>query len=454
MDQDKEFLGKEPIGKLLLKLALPTVAAQLINMLYNIVDRIYIGHIPEIGADALTGVGVCMPLIMMVSAFAALVGFGGSPRASIAMGKKDNDSAEKILGNCFTTQILISFVLTAVLLIWNRDLLMAFGASENTISYGTRYMNIYSVGTIFVQLTLGMNVFITAQGFAQTGMLSVLIGAVSNIVLDPIFIFGFNMDVQGAALATIISQALSCIWVVSFLFGKKTILKIRKENVCLSASVIFPCLALGTSTFIMQASESVISICFNSSLQKFGGDIAVGAMTILTSVMQFAMLPLQGLGQGAQPIISYNYGAGSARRVKDAFKLLLKISLGYALFLWAMVMILPGGFVRMFTSDLKLIEFTKTALRVYLAALFMMGIQMACQMTFNSLGRAVESIIVAIMRKFVLLLPLIFVLPQIFKSDQTMAVYLAEPIADFLAVSFTIVLFTIQFRKALRKMYA
>ena len=454
MDQDKEFLGKEPIGKLLLKLALPTVAAQLINMLYNIVDRIYIGHIPEIGADALTGVGVCMPLIMMVSAFAALVGFGGSPRASIAMGKKDNDSAEKILGNCFTTQILISFVLTAVLLIWNRDLLMAFGASENTISYGTRYMNIYSVGTIFVQLTLGMNAFITAQGFAKTGMLSVLIGAVSNIVLDPIFIFGFNMDVQGAALATIISQALSCVWVVSFLFGKKTILKIRKENMRLSASVILPCLALGTSTFIMQASESVISICFNSSLQKFGGDIAVGAMTILTSVMQFAMLPLQGLGQGAQPIISYNYGAGSARRVKDAFKLLLKISLGYALFLWAMVMILPGGFVRMFTSDLKLIEFTKTALRVYLAALFMMGIQMACQMTFNSLGRAVESIIVAIMRKFVLLLPLIVVLPQIFKSGQTMAVYLAEPIADFLAVSFTIVLFTIQFRKALRKMYA
>lgn len=395
-----------------------------------------------------------MPLIMMVSAFAALVGFGGSPRASIAMGKKDNDSAEKILGNCFTTQILISFVLTAVLLIWNRDLLMAFGASENTISYGTRYMNIYSVGTIFVQLTLGMNAFITAQGFAKTGMLSVLIGAVSNIVLDPIFIFGFNMDVQGAALATIISQALSCVWVVSFLFGKKTILKIRKENMRLSASVILPCLALGTSTFIMQASESVISICFNSSLQKFGGDIAVGAMTILTSVMQFAMLPLQGLGQGAQPIISYNYGAGSARRVKDAFKLLLKISLGYALFLWAMVMVLPGGFVRMFTSDLKLIAFTKTALRVYLAALFMMGIQMACQMTFNSLGRAVESIIVAIMRKFVLLLPLIFVLPQIFKSDQTMAVYLAEPIADFLAVSFTIVLFAIQFRKALRKMYA
>lgn len=454
MDQDKEFLGKEPIGKLLLKLALPTVAAQLINMLYNIVDRIYIGHIPEIGADALTGVGVCMPLIMMVSAFAALVGFGGSPRASIAMGKKDNDSAEKILGNCFTTQILVSLVLTVVLLVWNRDLLMAFGASENTIGYGTRYMNIYSIGTIFVQLTLGMNAFITAQGFARTGMLSVLIGAVSNIILDPIFIFGLDMDVQGAALATIISQALSCAWVVSFLFGKKTILKIRKKNMRLSASVIFPCLALGASTFIMQASESVISVCFNASLQKYGGDIAVGAMTILTSVMQFAMLPLQGLGQGAQPIISYNYGAGSSKRVKDAFKLLLKTSFGYAFLLWALVMLFPSGFVRMFSSDSALIAFTKTALRVYLAALFMMGIQMACQMTFNSLGRAVESIIVAVMRKFILLLPLIFILPRIFTDNKTMAVYLAEPIADFLAVSFTIVLFTIQFRKALQKMHA
>ena len=345
-------------------------------------------------------------------------------------------------------------MLTVVLLVWNRDLLMAFGASENTIGYGTRYMNIYSIGTIFVQLTLGMNAFITAQGFARTGMLSVLIGAVSNIILDPIFIFGLNMDVQGAALATIISQALSCIWVISFLFGKKTILKIRKKNMRLAASVIFPCLALGVSTFIMQASESVISVCFNASLQKYGGDIAVGAMTILTSVMQFAMLPLQGLGQGAQPIISYNYGAGSSKRVKDAFKLLLKISFGYALLLWALVMLLPGVFVRMFNSDPVLITFTKTALRVYLAALFMMGIQMACQMTFNSLGRAVESIIVAITRKFVLLLPLIFILPRIFTDNKTMAVYLAEPIADFLAVSFTIVLFTIQFRKALQKMRA
>ena len=448
---DKEFLRTEPLGKLLLKLALPTVAAQLINMLYNIVDRIYIGHIPEIGAAALTGVGVCMPLIMIVSAFAALVGYGGAPRASIFMGKKDRVSAEKTLGNCFVLQILISVVLTAILLIWNRDLLMAFGASENTIEYGVRYMNIYALGTVFVEITLGMNAFITAQGFAKTGMLSVLIGAVANIILDPVFIFGLDMDVQGAALATIISQALSCIWVVRFLCGKKTYLKIRKVNLRLSSKIILPCLALGVATFIMQASESVISVCFNSSLQKYGGDVAVGAMTILTSVMQFAMLPLQGLGQGAQPIISYNYGAGDAGRVRGAFRLLLKVSLGYATLLWLLVMLLPGGFAAMFTSDAALLDYTRTALRIYMAAMFLMGIQMACQMTFNALGKATESIIVAVMRKFVLLIPLIYIMPHVIRSDQTMGVYLAEPIADTLAVTFTAILFTVQFRKIIKK---
>ncbi len=452
MNTDKEFLRTEPLGRLLLKLALPTVAAQLINMLYNIVDRIYIGHIPDIGATALTGVGVCMPLIMIVSAFAALVGYGGAPRASIFMGKQDKESAEKTLGNCFVLQILISVVLTIVLLIWNRDFLMAFGASENTIEYGVNYMNIYALGTIFVEITLGMNAFITAQGFAKTGMLSVLIGAVANIILDPVFIFGFHMDVRGAALATIISQALSCIWVVSFLCGKKTFLKIRRKNLRLVPKIILPCLALGVATFIMQASESVISVCFNSSLQKYGGDIAVGAMTILTSVMQFAMLPLQGLGQGAQPIISYSYGAGDQDRVRSAFKLLLKVSLGYSVFLWILVMALPGGFAAMFTSDTRLMEYTRTALRIYMGSMFLFGIQMACQMTFNALGKAKESIVVAVMRKFVLLIPLIYIMPQILRSDQTMAVYMAEPIADLLAVTFTAVLFGIQFKKILGSM--
>ena len=451
MKEDKDFLAKEPIGKLLLKLALPTVAAQIINMLYNIVDRIYIGHIEGVGAMALTGVGVCMPIIMIVTAFAALVGNGGAPRASIFMGKGENDSAEKTLGNCFTLQIIISVVLTAVLLIWNRDLLMAFGASENTIEYAVSYMNIYAIGTIFVQLTLGMNAFITAQGFAKTGMLSVLIGAVANIILDPIFIFGFGLGVRGAALATIISQAASCAWVLIFLFGKKTVLKIRVKNLGLQSKIILPSIALGLATFIMQASESVISVCFNSSLLKYGGDIAVGAMTILTSVMQFAMLPLQGLGQGAQPIISYNYGAKNVGRVKKAFWLLLKVSLGYAGLLWAFIMIFPQGFAGMFTSDPELLVFTKTALRIYTACLFLFGIQMACQMTFTSLGKAGSSIIVAVMRKFILLIPLIYIMPAILRENKAVAVYMAEPIADFLAVTFTAVLFFFQFRKCLRQ---
>ena len=451
MSNDRDFLGKEPLGKLLLRLAVPTVAAQLINMLYNIVDRIYIGHIPEVGALALTGVGVCMPLILIVSAFAALVGNGGAPRASISMGRGDKESAEKILGTCFAMQIVISVILTAVLLIWNKDFLLAFGASENTVEYGTSYMNIYSIGTVFVQLTLGMNAFITAQGFAKTGMLSVLIGAVANIILDPIFIFGFHMGVRGAAMATILSQALSCIWVLAFLFGKKTTLRIRWKNVNLKPDMVLPTLALGSSVFVMQSSESIISICFNSSLLKYGGDVAVGAMTILTSVMQFAMLPLQGLGQGAQPIISYNYGARNKERVRRAFYLLLKASMAYAAVLWGAVMLFPKLFAGMFTSDTVLLEFTGTALRVYLAAMFIFGIQMACQLTFMSLGNAKASIVVAVMRKFVLLIPLIYIMPAILKTNQTMAVYLAEPIADILAVCFTIVLFRREFKKALSK---
>lgn len=451
MQEDKSFLGTEPVGRLLLRLALPTVTAQLINMLYNIVDRIYIGHIPGEGALALTGVGVCMPLIMIVSAFAALVGNGGAPRATICMGKKDKAAAEQILGNCFCMQVIVSALLTAALLIWNRDFLMAFGASENTIKYAVDYMNIYAVGTIFVQITLGMNMFITAQGFAKTGMLAVLLGAVTNIILDPVFIFGFDMGVKGAALATIISQALSCIWVLSFLLGKKTYLKIRRKNCVLKRKVILPCLALGLSVFIMQSSESVISVCFNSSLLKYGGDIAVGAMTILTSVMQFAMLPSQGLGQGAQPIISYNYGARNADRVREAYRLLLKVSLCYSVIFWAVVMLFPEMFAGMFTSDPALLDFTSDALRIYMAVICIFGIQMACQLTFGALGNAKASILVAVTRKFILLLPLIYLMPAIFPADKTTAVYLAEPVADTLAITFTAILFFFQFRKAMRE---
>ena len=449
---EKAFLATDPLGKLLLRLALPTVAAQLINMLYNIVDRIYIGHIPETGALALTGVGVCLPLIMIVSAFAALVGNGGAPRATIAMGQGNKEKAEQILGNCFALQIVVSVVLTVILFLGDRTFLMAFGASGNTIEYAVAYMDIYAIGTIFVQMTLGMNAFITAQGFAKEGMLSVLIGAVANIILDPVFIFVLGMGVRGAALATILSQALSCLWVLSFLFGKRTFLKLRSSNIRLLPSVLLPCVALGAATFIMQASESVISVAFNASLLQYGGDLAVGAMTILSSVMQFAMLPLQGLGQGAQPIISYNYGAGKQDRVKKAYFLLLRVSFLYSCLLWLLVQLFPQAFAAMFTSDAQLVAYTSHALRIYVAALFLFGIQMACQMTFTSLGKAKQSILVAVMRKFILLLPLIYLMPQLFRADQAQAVYMAEPVADTLAVLFTVVLFFFTFRKVLRQM--
>ena len=451
MSDNKEMLGMAPIGKLLFKLAVPTVVAQLINMLYNIVDRIYIGHIPGEGSLALTGVGVCMPIIMIISAFAALVASGGAPKASISMGKGDNDSAEKILGGCFSLQIIISAVLTAVLLIFSKNLLLMFGASENTIGYATDYMHIYAVGTVFVQLTLGMGAFITAQGYTRISMITVLIGAVCNIILDPIFIFGLGMGVKGAALATVLSQAVSCIWVLSFLCGKKTYLKLRKGNLRINPKLVFPCIALGAATFIMQSSESVISVCFNSSLLKYGGDIAVGAMTILTSVMQFAMLPMQGIAQGAQPILSYNYGAKNTERVKKTFKLLLISCLTYSCVIWAAIMVFPKIFAGIFTPDSALIEFTAAALRIYCGVMCIFGIQIACQMTFVSIGNAPCSIIVAIVRKFVLLLPLIYIMPQLI-SDKTMGVYAAEPVADIIAVTFTAVLFTIQFKKVLKSL--
>ena len=447
---NNEFLGKEKIGKLLFKLSIPTVVAQLINMLYNIIDRIFIGHMPGDGDTALTGVGVCMPIIMIVSAFAALVSSGGAPRASIFMGKKDNESAERILGNCFSLQIIISIILTIILLIFNKPLLMLFGASENTIHYASSYISIYAIGTIFVQLTLGLNAYITAQGFSKIAMFTVLIGALFNIALDPIFIYLFNMGVEGAALATIISQAISFSFVLLFFLSKKTILRIKIKNLKLKSKVIVPCLLLGLAPFMMQASESIIIVCFNTSLQKYGGDLAVGAMTILSSVMQFAMLPLQGLAQGSQPITSYNYGARNSERVIKTFKLLLIVSLIYSTTLYLVVIIFPKGFASMFSDDINLINYTSSVIRIYFAVLFIFGIQVACQMTFVSIGNAKSSILVAFVRKFALLLPLIYIVP-LFTNDKTLGVFLAESISDFFAVSFTAILFIIQFKKSIKQ---
>ena len=450
MTNKKEFLGTEPIGKLLFRMSLPTVLAQLINMLYNIVDRVYIGRIPQYGDLALTGVGVCMPLIMAVSAIAALVSSGGGPRASIFLGKQEPELAEKTLGACFALQILISAVLTPVLLLWSEDFLLLFGASENTIGYARDYMGIYALGTVFVQLTLGMNAFITAQGFTTITMASVLIGAGANIILDPIFIYAFDMGVKGAALATILSQSLSCVWVVSFLCGKKCILRLKWKNLRLSPKILLPCMALGSAFFIMQISESVISLCFNASLLRYGGDRAVGAMTILTAVMQFAMLPPQGIAQGAQPILSYNYGGKNGDRVKKTFRILLLVCLTYSVTLWISVVGFPRFFVGLFTTDKPLMDFAEKALRIYYMGMIFFGIQIACQMTFVSLGKSGSSVLVAVVRKFFLLLPLIYIMPHLMK-DPTMAVYSAEPIADILAVTFTTILFAFQFRKAMRE---
>ena len=433
-------LGKDSLGPLLLKLALPAILAQIINVLYNMVDRMYIGHIPKVGPSALTGVGVTMPVIMAISAFAALVSMGGAPRASIMLGRGEHPKAEKILGNCTVMLVIMAIILTAVFLIWGEPILMVFGASEATIGYALDYMRIYALGTIFVQLALGLNAFINAQGYAKIGMITVAIGALCNIVLDPIFIFSMSMGVKGAALATIISQAISSIFVVYFLTSKRSGLRIKLDNLKLDFQVILPCLALGLSPFIMQFTESVISVCFNTSLLKYGGDIAVGSMTILTSVMKFSMLPLQGLTQGAQPIISFNYGAENIDRVKRAFKLLLKISLSYSMLLWAVAMFIPDTFIYIFTSHGELATYTRWAIRIYMAASGIFGIQIACQQTFIAIGNAKTSVFLAVLRKVLVLIPLIFILPM-FIENQAFAVFLAEPIADTIAVSVTATLF-------------
>ena len=444
-------LGKEPIGHLLLILALPSITSQVVNALYNMVDRMYIGHIPEIGSAALTGVGVCFPLIMIISAFAYLLGMGGAPRASICMGRKDNKGAEKIMGNCFSSLIIVSIILTAVVLIFQDPLLYLFGASENTIGYAKEYITIYAIGTIFVQLTLGMNSFISAQGFSTISMMTVCIGAVTNIILDPIFIFVFNMGVAGAAWATIISQALSALWAVWFLSKGKSILRLKKENLHIDMKVLAPCIALGVAPFAMQATESVLVLCFNSSLLRYGGDLAVGAMTILSSVMQFAMLPLQGLTQGGQPIISYNYGAMQAQRVKKAFRLQTIACFTYSSLLWAAVELCPSSFVAIFTNEPQLSEITVWALRIYMAAVLLMGIQVSCQQTFIAFGNSKISAFLAVFRKIIVLIPLIFILPQ-FMQDDVFAVFLAEPIADTIAVITTATLFAFEFKKVMRKM--
>ena len=440
MSSNKTDLGSGNVKSLLLKLAIPAVVAQVINLLYNIVDRIYIGHIPEIGTNALTGVGLCLPILMLVNAFATLAGGGGAPRAAIAMGQGKKEDAENILGNCFSTLIIIAIILTVTLSLAAEPLLWLFGASENTIPYAMDYMRIYLLGSIFVLIVMGMNPFLTTQGFAKFAMLTTVIGAVINIVLDPIFIFGLNMGVSGAALATIISQCVSAIWVLRFLTGKQTILKLQVKNLKLKASVILPCLALGISGFIMLSTESLLSISFNSSLSRFGGDLAVGSMTIISSVSQLITLPLSGICQGAQPIVSYNFGAGNKERVLSVFKYTLFICASYTILGWLLTMTVPQVFAGIFSSDAALIENAAWCMRIYMAGIFAFGFQISCQQTFVALGQAKTSLLLACLRKLVLLIPLIFILP-IFFENKVFAVFLAEPVSDIVAATVTTIIF-------------
>lgn len=441
-----EDLATKPVGRLLVQLSLPAIAAQVVNLLYNVVDRMYIGHIPGEGAMALTGLGVTMPLSVLIMAFASLASVGGAPRAAIMMGRGKKEEAERILGNCAAGLTVVAVVLTTLLLLFGRKALMMFGASEETIGYAWDYMSIYAIGTIAVQYSIGLNPFITTQGFTRISMMTVVIGALCNIVLDPVFIFLFGMGVKGAALATILSQAVSAVWVVRFLTGKKTTLKIRKENLRIIPSVYLPCVALGLATFVMQSTESLLTISFNSSLLRYGGDLAVGAMTILSSLMNFTLMPLQGLTQGSQPIISFNYGAGNKKRVGSCYKLLLVVCFSYSTLIWLLAMTAPQLFAMIFTSDPALTEVTVHALRIYMAVIFMFGLQIGCQQTFVSMGNAKTSLFLALLRKVFLLIPLIFILPN-FMANKVDAVLLAEPVSDFIAVCVTC---TLSFR-AMRK---
>ncbi|MCB6570769.1 MATE family efflux transporter [Eubacterium limosum] len=447
MDNEKNTeLGTMPVGRLMFKLALPAIVAQVINALYNIVDRMYIGHIEGVGPMALTGVGITFPIIMLITAFAAMIGMGGAPLAAIHLGEKNRDGAEGILGNAATLLLILSVVLTAFFLIFQRPLLMAFGASENTIEHALQYMTIYLCGTIFVMATLGLNSFINTQGFAKTGMLTVLIGAVLNIILDPVFIFVFGMGVRGAALATILSQAVSAIWVCRFLIGKKTTIKIKPSRMRLKKEYVVGIISLGISPFIMQSTESLLNITLNASLQFYGGDLAVGAMTIIGSISQLGLMPLMGLTQGGQPIISYNYGARNYDRVRKAYHLMIAASFTLSMIIWAIVEFFPEVVIAIFTTDPQLSSLTVWAIRIFMMCIGIMGLQTGCQQTFLSLGQAKVSVFLAMLRKLILLIPLILIIPRVTGLGMT-GVFLAQPIADFIAVVSTVAVFAVKIRK-------
>lgn len=447
-NQQSEKLGKEPLRKLFFTMAIPSVLAQLINVLYNIVDRIYIGHIKDIGSLALTGVGVTFPIIMVVSAFSAFAGQGGAPLASILLGAKDQEKAEKVLGSSTALLLVFSISLTLIFQILKTPLLYAFGASDNVIGFAQDYIGLYLWGTIFVMLSLGLNTFIGGQGNAKTAMFSVLIGAVTNIILDPIFIFVMNMGVKGAALATVISQAFSAIWVVNFLISKKSSLKIKRENLKLDMKFVKKIGSLGCSPFIMQSTESLVLLTLNSELQKYGGDLYVGSMSILISVLQLIFVPVSGIAQGVQPIISYNFGAGNRERVVKTFKALLIVCLMATMFMGGIAVLFPNFYVKMFTESEELMKLTSKMMPIFTLGMCIFGIQQSIQVTFLAMGQAKFSIFIALLRKVILLVPLAIILPRFLGVK---GIYYAEPMADITSVVVASITFALNFKSILKQ---
>ena len=442
-------LAEKNLNSLMLEMAVPSIIAQIINVLYNIVDRIYIGHIPGVGVDALTGVGVTFPIITLISAFSAFVGTGGAPLSSIWLGKGEREKAEKILGNGVSLLLIFSICLMAFFYIFEQPILYLFGASDATYPYASSYIRIYLAGTVFVELALGLNSYIISQGFSGTAMLSVLIGAVANIILDPILIYGFDMGVVGAGIATVISQALSCIWVVAFLtVNKKAVLRIKLSGMKPDKEIIKSICGLGISPFVMRSTESLITVVMNHQLSVYGGDLYVGALTIMQSVMQLVTTPLNGFTQGVQPIISYNFGAGNFKRVKQCIKRMLIVTTTFSMAAVALVMIFPEIFARMFTVDVSTIELVCKVIPVFMFGMLFFGIQMGIQPTFLALGQAKLSLFIAMLRKVILLVPLAIILSKCFGA---MGVYYAEPVSDLISVTTAVILFTLNIKKILSK---
>lgn len=436
------------VFSLVVSMSIPSIIAQLINVLYNIVDRIYIGHIPSVGAAALTGVGLTFPVVVLISAFSAFTSAGGAPLASIWLGKGDREHAEKILGSSVWLLLVFTVVLMGIFYAFHVPFLYAFGASDATIPYAASYLKIYLIGTLFVEFSMGLNTFIIVQGHAKTAMFSVLIGAIVNIILDPIFIFAFDLGVRGAAIATVISQAVSAFWNLKFLMGTKSTLKIKGQFIRFDIPVVKQILSLGISPFIMRSTECLISVVMNRQLQVYGNDLYVGSMTIMQSVMQFMSAPLAGFTQGVQPIISYNFGAGNFDRVKKFYRVMIGVSFVYGFLSTGLAMLFPEFFAGLFTTDAGLVALVGKVMPVFLAGMLFFGIQQGIQPTFLALGQAKISLFIALLRKVILLVPLALIFPVFWGVK---GVYFAEPVSDIVSVIVASILFLANIKKILSR---